>query len=737
MTQDSNQTPPIPFDPDEPGPNRMRIGWQDVIICLLLLAGCAAMYLPDLTDRGPWTAGEARVVLTPRIMLERGDYIAMRMPVEELEIRNDQGIPIIDDSIRGKALRDQLTPVPVDDAGNIKPRDYDWEQRITIHKPVGYYWMVVALAKIGVPVNLLTARLTSSVSAILLVILVYWMGAFMFSRRAGLIAAVALATSVHFIWIARVAKLDMVLTLLLTAIFALFYLAMTTRHRFVSSLGMYVLLGLAFLLKGPGYLGVPVLIMLLYVAADLYRRSASDYWHGLVERSAWAASWIARWRFVKAYLGSFWKHARRMHLLVGILIIFGIALPWFVMIHIRTGGQYTDVMFLRHHLSRFGVYEYGKEFEAKTHWTYYLVTMWMLLFPWIIFLPGSVVEVFRKRSKHLLGPNLYLLVWFGFMLVFFSMMTFRKDEYLMPAYPAIALLIGMMLDQYLTGRKLAREPGGPRDIWLHRAICGAYLFIAGCGLAVLGFAAYMRWPGALDFYARFDDNANSLTHMRVLGEFVRNHTGALIGGGAAVLALLVIAIVAQLARRARLALVLLAMGAGMVTTISIHVLMDRFDEYRSQKQFAEKLVDLADPGNDAKGEPGDAIVIFGHEDHELVYWLDRLGLERKSRTDAWRACFAWPLDMGEGVERDRGAMDVLLGQFLAWTRDGRRVFLVVRDEMAEEWPLVGQNGPFQVVLSPDQVGGSYTQHRKPLAVLKFTGGGAGGIPASQPADIPR
>ncbi len=718
MTTDANRSVP-PTDPATAAGSRYRFGWRDLLLMGLLIALCVSMYVPGLADRGPWTAGEARAVLTPRVMLERDEFVAMRMPYKELEITDDQGVPIIDDSIRGRALADQLVDhVPVDNAGRLQPKSYELKRRITIHKPVGYYWLIAGLGKLGVPMNLMTARLTSALSALGTVLLVYLLGSMMFSRRAGLIAAAALATSVHFIWIARVAKLDMVLTFLLTAIFLLFYIAIKTRHHFWTSLGMYVLLAAAVLLKGPGYLGVPVLVMLLYVGVD--------------------------WLFVDRSEGLFrryWNAMRKLYVGPGVLVFLGLAVPWYVMIHVETGGQWSDVMFLRHHLSRFGLYEYGKEFEEKTSWWYYLWTMWPMLFPWIIFLPGALVEAFRKRSRHLLGHNLFLLVWFVFMLVFFSMMSFRKDEYLMPAYPAIMLLVGMMLDRYLTARAGAKQAGrADSDVHLHRAIGGAYVFIAVGALVVLAFAFLLTWKGAIGFYERYDDNKNSLTHMRAVQQFVSEQGWVLFAVGGALMALVGGALWAHFRRRGQLALALLAVGAGVVTVTSIRVLMDRIDDYRSQRVFAERITELADPAGVSAGEPGDPIVLLGYEDHELVYWLDELGRRRYGNRQAWQTYLFWPIPH-PGVASDPQRLDVMVGQFLDWKYSlGSDVYIVCtqRDLDRRRWM---EAGIFEKVVAPDDpaLGAAYTDHRARLVLLRFAppsdgvpAGVAGRIPATRP-----
>lgn len=709
--------------PTEPS---FRFKPRDLLVIIALAGGCCAMYLPGIAARGPWTAGEARAITTPRVMLDRGEWIEMRTPQRELVVRDQAGQPIIDDVYRTPALLKQLQPLATSrPGGQIEPHDFELEQRVNIHKPIGYYWLILGLSMLGMPVNLLTVRLTSTVSAILLAALVYLMGAGWFSRRAGAVAAVALATGLHFEWIARVAKMDMVLTLLLTAAFGMFWLAHRGRRTLPAAAAMAALIAGSVLIKGPGYLGIPALIIIIYL---------------LLEQ--------VRFRPSPGVLSHLWRSVRRLHPLTVLLLIVLLAAPFYVLIHIKTGGQWTNVMFLRHHLARFGVSEYGKEFDENTPFYFYLYMIWPLLFPWSLFIPGGIavaISMIRAGNAPAVSrgesnspadrdiaagnsarPALFLLVWFVFMLVFFSAMKFRKDEYFMPAYPAAALLVGLFFDRLL---RLGRNDR-PGWEWTVRL---AYVAIAIAFVGLAGFVAAIRSPAVLDLVLRLDNNENTQTAVRVVHYLAAGLPGWLPGLAAAGVAVLAgLAVVAQWRGRRGLAVALLAGITAVLVTGSVLAFMDRLDPYRSQRAFAQRVTQLAPPE-----EP---VVLLAIENHELVYWLDDQARRNANggRPVDWqlydmspiidRSVLATQPDAKHKIDRfTESTLAVFLSKCRWWAARGRSPYIITSQQIAEDLlardsagRLVDPVGRwFEPVMFAKSVNKEYQAHRAPLALLRF------------------
>ena len=109
----------------------------------------------------------------------------------------------------------------------------------------------------GRPVDAWIVRLPAAVAALACVVGLYLAGCLRRRPVAGLLAALVLATFLHFTWLARTARIDMPLALAVTTALGAFYLGQ--RRRWESAgrgtwwwlLPGYVAVGVAVLLKGP------------------------------------------------------------------------------------------------------------------------------------------------------------------------------------------------------------------------------------------------------------------------------------------------------------------------------------------------------------------------------------------------------------------------------------------------------------------------------------------------------
>jgi 4-amino-4-deoxy-L-arabinose transferase-like glycosyltransferase len=79
---------------------------------------------------------------------------------------------------------------------------------------------------------------------------------------------------------------------------------------------------------------------------------------------------------------------------------------------------------------------------------FYFVRFPLEFFPWIVFLPTGFILGFRKRGEKR-KDFLFLSSWFIFIFLFFTFSTGKKDNYLLPLYPAAALMVGSLWDDEL------------------------------------------------------------------------------------------------------------------------------------------------------------------------------------------------------------------------------------------------------------------------------------------------
>src|SRR5262245_31906627 len=119
-------------------------------------------------------------------------------------------------------------------------------------KPPLFHWLGVLVAIVAGRVDEFTVRFPSALLGTLGVLMTYYVGGRLWTRKAGLVAAVVLATSFGWWQAATIAQVDMTLAFSSSAALMLFYfLYREERFRAARSLVLALLLALGTLAKGP------------------------------------------------------------------------------------------------------------------------------------------------------------------------------------------------------------------------------------------------------------------------------------------------------------------------------------------------------------------------------------------------------------------------------------------------------------------------------------------------------
>src|SRR5678815_758695 len=108
-------------------------------------------------------------------------------------------------------------------------------------------------------------------------------------------------------------------------------------------------------------------------------------------------------------------------------------------------GQYHGFFwfyFINEHVLRFLNLRYPRDYNTVPRLYFWLFHL-LWFFPWSLSFPAALKLRYRgaDRASRL---RLLALCWAGFILVFFTFST-TQEYYSMPAYPAIALLLGSAL----------------------------------------------------------------------------------------------------------------------------------------------------------------------------------------------------------------------------------------------------------------------------------------------------
>ena len=282
-------------------------------------------------------------------------------------------------------------------------------------KPALIYWLIsISYHLFGV--SEFASRLPSVVSAMVLLVVFYFIVREFFNRRAAIFSTLVLLSSPLFFVIKSLALTDMVFSSLYAISSLLLFLGLEKRRRLWLRAG-YVALGLAVLCKGP------LAIVLMCLTFSFY--------------------------FFMARNSPFVVSPRLSDLapVSGMLIVALVALPWYVTVHVATGGDFSQVFFVEHNFGRL------THLVPKNHtgpvW-FYIPVLLGGLFPWSFLLLGMLASVKTRFTGRMDTKRGRLLAFaFGSALtgfLLFSMASSKLPTYALPLVPAFAILAGASLD---------------------------------------------------------------------------------------------------------------------------------------------------------------------------------------------------------------------------------------------------------------------------------------------------
>lgn len=278
-------------------------------------------------------------------------------------------------------------------------------------KPIFFNWLVALSFSIG-GFSELAARLPGALSGACTVVLTILLGSYLFGARRGFLAGVVLATSLLMLVCSRTVVHDMALTLFVSLSLALSYLAIRTEeHRRRNALLAWVAVGLGVLTKGP----IALVLLVMVIGGFL----------GVTRR---------------------WHLVRRLEIGWGLLIVTAIAALWYVPVSLRHEG-YLAYFVVEQNLARF----FSPSARHSSSFFHYVPVLVGGMFPWSFLLPLAMLQVLRSRRGEAGGANVFLLVWFGSMFLFFSIASSKLPTYLLPALPAAALLVAGPVEDLWSG----------------------------------------------------------------------------------------------------------------------------------------------------------------------------------------------------------------------------------------------------------------------------------------------
>jgi 4-amino-4-deoxy-L-arabinose transferase-like glycosyltransferase len=310
----------------------------------------------------------------------------------------------------------------LDDGWTAAPRLFDG--RAEVQKPPLYYWLVALIARAsGTGVGAWAVRLPAALAGLGGALLLYGFGVRRGRPVAGLVAAVVLATALHYTWLARVGRIDMPLTLTTAVALVSFYRAgqdAPPRGRRLNLFVAYLALAAGVLLKGP--IG-GVLPLGVAGAWLLVNRELPPPWR--------ARAWL---RLLRAY-GAGW----------GALLVALLVLPVYLWADARTGGEFFRAFLWHHNVERgFG----GSDLLRAHPWWFYAPHFAADFLPWSLLLPAAAWAFVRRGWWREDAEARFGLVWLLTIALLLSAARFKRADYLLPAFPGAALFLGCAAERW-------------------------------------------------------------------------------------------------------------------------------------------------------------------------------------------------------------------------------------------------------------------------------------------------
>ena len=328
------------------------------------------------------------------------------------------------------------------------------------------------------------ARLWTALTGFLTILAIGFTGARIYNPRAGWIAALVLASSPMWVISGHFNSLDMGLSAFLVAALCSLLLAQTSHNKTSSRNWMWacwVFMALATLSKGLIGAAIPAMVFIAYSI------------------SAWD-----------------WKIWTRLRLFSGIVIYLLITAPWFVLIAQRN-PEFLEFFFIHEHLQRF-----TQDTHSRTGPIYYFVPLLIIgALPWVLQIPGSIAQAWQERRREF-SSGWLLVCWFVIIFTFFSVSHSKLPGYIIPIFPALALLIGSRLDRLLGHTTSMALPWKLQTLGFALLGCVGFFFLSEIGKQarpdeIEAYAQYVNWVIAalialvgFILYAAFQSKRNGL-----------------------------------------------------------------------------------------------------------------------------------------------------------------------------------------------------------------------------------
>jgi 4-amino-4-deoxy-L-arabinose transferase-like glycosyltransferase len=255
-----------------------------------------------------------------------------------------------------------------------------------------------------------TSRLWTGLTGFAGILLVWFAGLRLFGREAGNYAAILLGSSMLYVLMGHINTLDMGVTFFLTLGITGLLLGQTQTDTKIQRHWMLLAwAALAFAVLSKGLMG-------------LVLPGAALFIYCVVQRD--------------------FSVLKRMHWLPGVAVFLLITAPWFYLV-MKANPEFFQRFFIYEHYTRFTTKDLGR----YQPWYFFIPILLAGMLPWTIVMFDTLLKTWRtsKLPDKAFNAARFLLIWSVFIYLFFTVSGSKLPSYLLPMFPALALLMGKQL----------------------------------------------------------------------------------------------------------------------------------------------------------------------------------------------------------------------------------------------------------------------------------------------------
>jgi len=272
-------------------------------------------------------------------------------------------------------------------------------------KPILIYWLQLISIKVF-GLNEFACRLPSAIASMIWSLTIFWFTRIFFDLKRAFFASFFMITTLQLNIIAKASIADALLNMFIViSMFTLYLYYLNNNKKYLYLAFLSIAFGT--LTKGPVAIMIPLVITFIFYLIKLNLKN----WFKMVFNP------------------------------IGVLIFLVVALPWYIAEYIAQGDAFIEGFFLKHNIERF-----KSAMENHGGNIFYFIPVLL-----IGFLPFThfIFKIFLDIKKIIRDDlNLYLLIWFSFVFIFFSLSGTKLPHYIIYGYTPLFILSSFYIDKF-------------------------------------------------------------------------------------------------------------------------------------------------------------------------------------------------------------------------------------------------------------------------------------------------